>query len=212
MKNLFLSCTMLLAIAATNAQDNFTEVIDHVKKTGSYTAAVVGEKCITIKAPEGCWKWLGDDASTASASNWINYQGRYLASFAKYMGWSEVADKSPSYGDADEKKFVESEVESFKSKVSLVLDAGDMPCTEENCKLMMRYAGTPGEFMEELLSYSSTWKPKSGEMHVKVVMSSKVTDIQVTTDGKNFTVTCPWKKEPTEWDTKIENGLKKGGN
>lgn len=212
MKKLLMTLLATITITQSFAQGNMATAIDDAKKSGSYTAAVVGENCITIKAPEDCWKYLGDNASTASASNFINYQGRYLAAFAKYMGWSDVADKSPSYGDDDGKKFVEDEVKIFKGKVSLSLDAGDMPCTEENCKLMMRYASTPGEFMEELLSYKSSWKPKSGEMHVKVLMSSTVKDIDVKTDGKNFTVTCPWKNEPSEWDSKIDAGLKKGGS
>lgn len=194
------------------AQDHMKDITNHVKETGSYTAGAVGEKSVTIKAPEACWKWIGDDNHVASGSNWVAYQGRYLAAFAKYMGWSDVYDLSPSYGDTDMKKQIDGEVDGFKNKISLVLDAGDMPCTEENVKLMMRYGSTPGEFMEELLSYNSTWKPKGGEMHVKVVMSGKVDDINVTTDGKNFTVTAPWKGEPREWDTKIDNGLKKGGN
>lgn len=212
MKKIILFVIAITSIMKGFAQGNMTEIIDHCKQVGSYTAATVGEKCIDIKAPEGCWKWIGDPNHVASGSNWIDYQGRYLAAFAKYMGWSNVMDESPSYGDTDKKKFVESEVDGFKNKISLLLDAGDMPCTEENCKLMMRYGATPGEFMEELLNYSGTWKPKSGEMHVKVIMSGKVSDIQVTTDGKNFTVTAPWKAEPSEWDTKIKNGLKKGGN
>lgn len=204
---------LLIGAMAANAQiRNTADAIAKSKEVGNYAAAATAEQCVTIKAPEGCWKFLGDENSTASAVNWLGYQGRYLASFAKYMGWADVTDKSPSYGDADGKKEVDNEVAKFKNKVSLLLDAGDMPCTEENCKLMMRYGTTPGELMQELLDYNGTWKPKSGEMHVKVVMSEKAKDIAVTSDGKNFTVTCPWKAEPNEWDTKIKNGLKKGSS
>lgn len=202
----------MLAIAALHAQDNMATIIEHAKKNYNYGSAVTGEKCVTIKAPEGCWKYLLDENSAASAVTWLANAGRGLAVFAKYMGWSDVADESPSWGDNDKKKFIENEVDGFKNKVSLVMDAGDMPCNEENCKLMERYAITVPEYMTELQDYSSTWKPKSGEMHVRVVMSGTIKDIQVTTDGKNFTVTAPWKAEPNEWDTKIKSGLKKGGN
>ena len=212
---------MLLAILATtlftmqvSAQQtqHTADLVAGAKEKYDWVGSTVAERTVKANLTEECWTMFLDPNAYVNGYKWFSGWGYAIAQFAKHMGWDKSIDETVAYGDSDKKARIEKQVDTYKDKVSFTLDMGKMPCTDENARLMWRYTNAISGYIESDVMYGAGWKPKSGQMHIKMVMSNTVKDVAVTTDGKNFVVTMPYPNEPLEWDVKIKRGLKKGGS
>jgi hypothetical protein len=191
------------------------ELVDQVKTDYSWCDGMLVDRHVTIKAGKECWTLLLDKDQTNQGAKWYRNMGYAITYFAKHMGWGDLTGKDGyDYGDKEKQNEMEQIANPFKNKISFTLDAAGMPCTKLYYELMMRYTGSISDFLENPPYHSGVqnWKPKSGEMHITLIMSNKVKDLAVTTDGKNFTITAPYIAEPVDWGTKLKKGLTKGGN
>lgn len=209
----FLTFTLIFSqkIIAQNKAD----LVDQIKTDLSWCDGMLVERHVTINADKNCWALLLDKTLTNQGAKYYKVAGYSIAYFAKHMGWGDLTEKDGyDYGDKEKQEVMAQIADAFKGKISFTLDAAAMPSTKLNYQLMMRYTSTIFDFVKDPAHQSGieNWKPKGGEMHLKLAMSNKVKDIVVTTDGKNFTVTAPFLSEPDGWDSKIKKGLTKGGN
>jgi hypothetical protein len=190
-------------------------LIEQIKADYSWCRGMLADKFTTINVSKDCWAQLLNKDLTAQGAKWYAGLGYSIMYFAKYMGWGDLTDKDGTdYGDKEKQAEMEQIANQFKTKVSITLDAMEMPSKQNYYDLMMRYLSSIGDFIQDppYQTRIEKWKPKSGEMHIKLVMSSKVKDIGVSTDGKNFVVAAPYLQEPVDWTTKLIKGLAKGGH
>jgi hypothetical protein len=206
--------TVVLGLSL-QAQDKKEELIDQVKESSWLYSMLVDRHC-TFNLPDECWTHLLANRDSYSGKNTCWYLGNSLVAFAKYMEWGDDLSRknSDSRVTKEEQKEMEGMADAFKTKFSFKIDATGMPCSKKNYELIIRYTGAIYEFLNNPVSRSEVdqWKPKTGEMHIALVMSNTVKDIVVKTDGKNFTITAPYINEPSAWDSKIYKGLAKGGS
>jgi hypothetical protein len=215
MKKLLFAFLLTISIVlGCFAQTGKAELITQVKQV-SWCDGMLADRHCVINVSNDCWVKLLDQNQTAQGAKWFRNMGYAITYFAKYMNWGNLTDKDGyDYGDKEKQTAMEEIADSFKTKISFTLDANDMPCTQANYELMMRYMGTIYDFLQQpdYQSHINGWKPKSGEMHIKLALSNKIKDIAVTTDGNNFIVTAPFINEPDDWNTKMIKGLAKGGS
>jgi hypothetical protein len=210
---LFLA-TVILGLSL-QAQDKKEELLDQVKEMSWCNAMLVDRHC-TINVPDECWTKLVNKKEVMEGYSSLWKMGNSIVAFAKYMQWGD--DLSSKNGDAfvkkEDQKEIEAIADAFKSKISFKIDATGMPCSGKNYELMMRYLDAIVRFVKDPVYGSGVdqWKPKSGEMHIALIISNTVKDIVVKTDGKNFTITAPYINEPNDWIGKIDKGLAKGGS
>lgn len=132
---------------------------------------------------------------------------RGIYDFGKDMGWDDPGkyEKYSSSGTKlEKKKRIQKLLDNWKSKFSLTYKVEDPDFDSMSFDLASRYLSSMGGTL------GHKFRPKAGELHLTMILSSKIKKISVTsTDGKNITVKLPLDFEPTRWDDKITSGLKR---
>ena len=132
---------------------------------------------------------------------------RGIYEFGKDMGWDDPGkfEKYSSSGTKlEKKKRIQKILDNWKSKFSLTYKVEDPGFDSMSFDLASRYLNS----MSGTLGHK--FRPKAGELHLTMILSSKIKKISVTSaDGKNITVKLPLEFEPTRWDDKITSGLKR---
>ncbi len=214
-KIMMLLFATVICMQSLVAQEKKEALVDQVKEMSWRNAMLVDRHC-TINIPDECWTKLLEKKDSYAGYSTFWHIGNSIIAFAKYMEWGDDLSKKSDdkFVKKEDQKEIEEIADAFKTKISFKVDATGMPCSQKNYELVIRYMNPIIEFLANPVSYSSVdnWKPKGSEMHISLVMSNKVKDIVVTTDGKNFTITAPYINEPSAWDTKIHKGLAKGGS
>lgn len=135
------------------------------------------------------------------------YLARGIYEFGKEMGWDDPGkfEKYSSSGTkAEKKKRIQKVLDNWKTKFSLTYKVEDPDFDSMSFGLASRYLSSMGGIL------SHKFRPKNGEVHITMVLSSKTKKVAVTSkDGKNITVNLPLDFEPTQWDDKITSGLKR---
>ncbi|PWU00198.1 MAG: hypothetical protein C5B53_04385 [Candidatus Melainabacteria bacterium] len=133
-----------------------------------------------------------------------------LNDFYKRQGLGDLEDiESANNNDRDANRArVESAIENLRNKASFKLATSGVKCDATSFDLCHRYMISIAEFLAK-----DNWLPKGGEAHITLVLSptAKSVGVAVNPDGKHFTIDAPANVEVDEWDTKISNGLKRGG-
>ncbi len=180
----------------------------HEYTIGSLYGPLILKKLISFEmSPE--W-WSRMTASDQRGLHALSFATRDLNEFGKRMGWGDSSTfENSGAGTKDEwKPRIESMLDQWKEKFTLTFKPDTTKCDSMTYDLAMRYFTSVSSFLA-----SSDWKPKSGVAFITLVPSEKAKDmtVSISSDGKSFTVLAPIEVEPSEWDTKMSRGFKRGG-
>lgn len=152
-------------------------------------------------------KMLEDDGwGVKTVANFATDMNEYY----KRQGLSDLEGiESANNNDRDvNRPRVETAISDLRNKVSFSLSTQGVNCDGTTFDLCHRYMSKVGEFLAK-----DNWLPRGGEAHIALVLSPTAKDVSVSVnpDGKHFSITAPASVEVNEWDTKMLNGLKRGG-
>lgn len=175
---------------------------------GSLYKPLILKKTMTFEMSPAWWERMNNKDQKGLHA--LSFATPDLNEFAKRMGWGDsAAFENSGRGTKEEwKPKIEAVLDQWRPKFSLVFKPDSAKCDSSNFDLSLRYLTTLCSFLS-----TSDWKPTSGEAHITLVPSATAKDLVVTigNNGKNFTVTAPMELEPSEWDTKMQRGFKRGG-
>ncbi|MFN4145379.1 MAG: hypothetical protein ACK4GN_06115 [Runella sp.] len=225
MKKAILLLTFLGTITATsNAQDkvisgagaaqNKGELVNRIVENRLWVNGQLVERHITLQLPEKCWERILNDDGEDHFSRW----GYAITEYAKKMDYGDLEALGGmgvnSVDEKDNRPRMNKIMDGFKDKFSFTIKAEGVICDNLGWRLLKGYSSTVRDFVEGNSTYrDASWKPKGGTMHITLILSDKAKDISValSPDGTKFTVTGPSEIEVSEWSTKIEKGLARGG-
>lgn len=160
---------------------------------------------IDFKLSAAAWKAM-------LAPEGVNAAARVARDMGDYIKTQGIGDlESVETANNNDRKSTQEEVDALigeaKKKLSLSVDATQPKMSPNQIRLLYAYFNYVGGFLDR-----SDWAPRGGRANVKLVISSTAKDIAVTVskDATNFTVIAPLK-EPLDWGSKIDKGMKRGG-
>jgi len=208
-----LSAVMLFSVRTTSAAidqgQNKDELIAKVHEyVHSWWQPLLVKGQMDFNISSEWWpKMLEDDGWGVKTVANLAYD---MNEYYKRQGLSDLEGiESANNNDRDANRArVQTAVDDLQNKVSFSLSTDGVNCDATSFDLCHRYMTTIGEFIAR-----DTWLPKGGEAHIALVLSPTAKDVSVSInpDGKHFSITAPSSVEVGEWDTKMLNGLKRGG-
>lgn len=187
------------------------ELVERVFTEQSYLYSQIIDKCFTFKLSPTCWAKFSDPANTGNDSGFgaMRYWCRFVTGYAKREGIGdlEALQGNSKAEEKDNRPQMDEIIKTLSQKFSLTVEA-PTNCTVKGYELMMRY---PYDVLNRIGDQTPVWSPKSGEAHFTVVASPAVKDItvQISPDGKRFTVSGPALVEAVNQGSNIRNGLER---
>lgn len=175
---------------------------------GSLYKPLILKNIISFEMSPAWWTRMNDKDQKGLHA--LSFATPDLNEFAKRMGWGDAAAfENAGNGTKEEwKPKIEQVLSQWRPKFSFAFKPDSAKCDSANFDLSLRYLTSLASFLA-----TSDWKPASGVAYITLVPSATAKDISVSIskDGKSFTVIAPDEIEPSEWDTKMQRGLKRGG-
>ncbi len=174
--------------------------------TGEFNTAYVMSKLVTFKVGKTCKAKLADPQGRMVHA--ATFFTRNIETYAKAVGaddWGDIESRSNGGKDAT-KKLLGEMIDAFAKQFSMTVSVEGDDCDTEHNAFWIKIWGQVGEALAES-------PPKAKKVAVKISFTKKAKDVTVKVgkDGATIDVTAPAApaQEPSAWDTKIDEPLKK---
>lgn len=184
------------------------KLVERLMTEKTYLYSQLIDKCFTYKMSPTCWAKFSDPANDGKSSGYdaANYAALAVMEYAKREGFGDLRllDESGNKEKGNRPQMDEI-INKLRVKFSMVVVA-PIDCNQKASELVTRY---PYEVMKRVSTDAPAWSPKSGEAHFTVVLSPTATDmsVNISPDGKQFTITGPATTEAYSTPNKIAAGL-----